>query len=390
MFALGHLAGLTIFFSEVRRATIINLSNYQNIITYIKLQITQGNPKIVANVLFLGFAKRLGSYIQAICTSVKKLKTKRVIYMNNKLVDYCKNAAEVTSTQVEKVLEFLIKEECTVPFVARYRKEATGNLDETKIRLIQKLHDEYIEKEKRRAFILETLDGMGVLTAELRSTTECAQTLTELEDIYAPYKSKRKTKATIARENGLESLANLIFTSNKTIEVLESEFFKTEKINTFEDALEGAKHIIIEKISHNTKVKEALRTLYLGSGQFTTLERKDAKENKAYLNFKDYFNFSEPLKNLFSPKSSHRFLAMSRGESLKILSLSIKVDFEEVKTIIEEIVIPSSSSLGCLNIVKDCVEAAYKKHMHLSIECEYLSELKKLQKKLRSRFLVLI
>ncbi|OFZ70561.1 MAG: hypothetical protein A2451_01775, partial [Bdellovibrionales bacterium RIFOXYC2_FULL_39_8] len=294
------------------------------------------------------------------------------------VVDFVAVKSQISKNQIQQVLKLLFEEQCTVPFIARYRKEVTGNLDETQIRLVEELYNEYNETEKRRKFILETLEKMEVLTPELARIVTKAETLMELEDIYAPYKSKKKTKGMIARENGLEPLAVEIIETAKTIKQLEQAFVPTEKVATWEEALEGAKHIIIEKVVHGENVKSGLRELYKSEAMFTSALKKDANQITDYLKFKDYFEFAEPVKNLYSPKASHRFLAMRRGMLLKVLKVSIDVDDKRAIELAQKTVVMRGREQGCLPTIMDCVSKAYKASLHTSVELEIMAELRKI------------
>ncbi len=294
------------------------------------------------------------------------------------VINYIEVKSQISKAQIQQVLKLLIEEQCTVPFIARYRKEVTGNLDETQIRKIEELYNEHNEIEKRRKFILETLEKMEVLTPELSKIVAKAETLTELEDIYAPYKSKKKTKGAIARENGLEPLALEIIETSKAIGELEKLFVPTEKVANWEDALEGAKHIIMEKIVHGDNVKSNLREMYKNEAMLSSSVKKDAKDISDYLKFKDYFDFSGPVKLLFSPKSSHRFLAMRRGMLLKILKVSLEVDNEKALEIVKKVVVFRGKEQGCLPVLMECVNKAYKTSLHVSVELEIMTELRKI------------
>lgn len=295
--------------------------------------------------------------------------------MEQPITNYCSKKTNLNFKNCESVLKLLFEENCTVPFIARYRKEATGNLDETQIRAIENFYNEYIEIEKRRAFILSNLEKQESLTIDLKKIITAASTLAELEEIYAPFKSKKKTLAQKAHELGLTPLANEILTTTKTIDQLKKDFKATDLVKTWDEALEGAQYIIIEKIAFNLEIKEHLRIFYKNNGNITSKVKKSAKEIKDYLKFKDYFEFSEPILKLLIPKNSHRFLAMIRGKNQKILKVSLEADFDEALSIVKKYA-PIKNNLGLYKTLLNCAETALKKNLHPSFENEFLSELK--------------
>ncbi|MCF8060848.1 MAG: hypothetical protein K9K67_16205, partial [Bacteriovoracaceae bacterium] len=246
----------------------------------------------------------------------------------------------ISAKQVAATLILLLKEDCTVPFITRYRKEMTGGLDEEQIRAIQSAYEEYIEREKRRAYILDTLEKMEVLTPELKLKVQTAETLNLLEDLYAPYKSKKKTKGQLAEEAGLGNLANLIITGQKTIEELEADaksFLNPDKkFPTWDDCIKGAQSILMETFAHDTDIKETLRKDYWREAKLVSSKRKDAEKIKDWEKFKDYFEFSQPISELTNPKTAHRFLAVRRGMTLKVLKVDVEYEIESVVGLIEK------------------------------------------------------
>jgi uncharacterized protein len=295
--------------------------------------------------------------------------------MNKEIIDYCSRKTHLPFKKVESVLKLMIEEDCTVPFIARYRKEVTGNLDETQIRLVENIHGEYQEIEKRRLFIMEKLHKDEVLTPELKNMIQKAETLSQLEDLYAPYKSKRKTKAQAAKEMGLEPLALELFSSKKNLDQFENEFRANDKVKTFDEALEGINFILIEKIIQTPELKNKLLELYKNSALLVSKVKKGSDKEKEYLKFKDYFDFSEPVKKLFSPKSSHRFLAMVRAKGLKILRLSMEVDMDRALGIVLRSALPVNKG-GCYGHIKSLAEIALKKSLNVSVEAEIMTQLK--------------
>ncbi|MBF0313461.1 MAG: helix-hairpin-helix domain-containing protein [Oligoflexia bacterium] len=292
-----------------------------------------------------------------------------------KVIDYCEKIASIAAFQVEKVLDLIVKQQCTVPFIARYRKEVTGNLDEVQIRNIHSAYEECLEIEKRRLYITEAIRKMEALTPELEKDIRSAQTLEQLEDIYAPYKSKKKTKAMIAREAGVLPLAEEILASKKSLSELAKEWQLPEGIPDFVSALAMAKDIIIEKVAHHVELKEELRQDYWEKAILHSTMRTKGAEVDDYLNFKDFFDFKEAIKNLKIDKNSHRFLAMKRGMTQKVLKLEVEYDEELAKAIVQRYFL--TNTLGCIEVIKECIAYAYKDYIHPSLDLEIKTELKK-------------
>ena len=207
----------------------------------------------------------------------------------------------LNARSVMSVLNLILNEQCTVPFIARYRKEVTGNLDEIQIRAIHESYDNYIEREKRREYILDAIKKMEQLTPELEKKIKAAETINILEDLYAPYKAKKKSKGMVAKEAGLEPLANIILGTAKTKHELKEEFKDTLnkpefKINSFEDAYSGAFDIIIEMMAHDVETKETLRNDYWKDAVLKSTKRDKAEEeDKEWMKYKDYFDFSQKI-----------------------------------------------------------------------------------------------
>lgn len=230
------------------------------------------------------------------------------------------------------VLE-LAAEGATVPFIARYRKEKTGNLDEVQIRSVIEANDTFQEIIKRKAFLLKEIAEQGNLTEEIKKRIELSWDLGELEEIYRPFKKKKKTKATIAREAGLEPLANWLWDvghgtvkEDMTMEVKAKNFLNPDqKIQTYEDALKGAQDILVEKIANDADLRAKVQKNYFDSGKVIA---KAAKGFKPHSKYDMYKEFEEPVKNLLETKSSHRYMAMRRGWQEEELSLDVKGDDE--------------------------------------------------------------
>src|SRR6201987_4657123 len=212
----------------------------------------------------------------------------------------------------------------TVPFIARYRKEATGNLDEVQIRAIEEKLAYFRDLLDRRATILASIAEQGKLTDELKARIEATLDKSELEDLYLPYKPKRRTKATIAREKGLEPLAKYLWAQQPAAEplaVLAPRFVNAELgVATVEEALEGARHIVAEWISEDANLRKALRQFMFDEGTVISRKMTDAVDEQE--KFKMYYEYSEPVKTI----PSHRMLAIRRGETESILYFLIKLE----------------------------------------------------------------
>jgi uncharacterized protein len=224
----------------------------------------------------------------------------------------------VQINQVNAVLS-LLEEGGTVPFIARYRKERTGSLDEVAIGAIKDRKERLEELEKRRATILKSIDEQGKLTSELKKQIEQAQTLNVLEDLYLPYKPKRKTRASMAREKGLEPLADLLWQQSKeNPEQMAAAYLNQEKgVEIVEDALQGARDILAERINEDAAIRQNIRKLFQQEAMITSRVIK-GKEKEAE-KYKDYFDWSEPIKKI----PSHRLLAIRRGEKEMFLIVDI-------------------------------------------------------------------
>lgn len=298
-------------------------------------------------------------------------------------IAYAASSTNINARQVMAVLNLAVVEECTVPFISRYRKEHTGGLDEVQIRNICDSYNEHLEIEKRRDYIIETITKMEKMTPELEKKIKTASTLNQLEDIYAPYKSKKKTKATIAKEAGLEPLAKLLLTSPMSLEEIKtkhaSEFVgKSDKITTFEDAVKGACDILIEDFAHDTEIKEELRQTYWKSGKIVSEKKSDAESIKEFDKFKDFFEFSEPIEALKNPKSSHRYLAMRRGMTLKVLKVEVEKITETALSLLQDNYFPKDKKIGNRDLVEKCAVRAYEYAIHPSLDLEIKTELKKI------------
>lgn len=268
------------------------------------------------------------------------------------------NSKDVTATVN------LLDEGATVPFISRYRKEVTGSLDEVQIAQIRDEIERLRQLEQRRESILKSIESQNKLTEELREKIMAAETLSKLEDLYLPYKPKRRTKATIAREKGLEPLAQFILEqkSNQVFEEAE-KFISTEKeVPSVLEALQGARDIIAETISEDAGVRESMRELFKKSATIKSKLIKGKEEEGE--KFKDYFEWEEKLMTC----PSHRLLAMRRGEKEDILILDITVDNDEARDLVERRIITSRGESA--NQIKEAIEDGYKRLLQPGIEAE--------------------
>lgn len=270
----------------------------------------------------------------------------------------------IDKKQVASTLE-LLGAGGTVPFLARYRKEATGGLDEVQIINIKNLNGEFEELESRRAFILKTIDEQGKLTPELKRKVENATVISQLEDIYLPYKPKRKTRAMAAKERGLEPLALLIFEQKSNAINIEAQAFINDEsgVNTSEEAIAGALDIIAEIISEDENARSGLRNIFKHSALIISKVRSGKKE--AGEKYKNYFEWSEPLMKC----PSHRLLAMRRGENEDILNLDIAPAFTDAINSLERLFLKNNNQ--CSVLVKRAIEDSYKRLLQPAMESEY-------------------
>ncbi len=270
---------------------------------------------------------------------------------------------KIDSKSVTATIE-LLDEGGTIPFISRYRKEATGSLDEVQIMQIRDEIERLRQLEQRRDSILKSIDSQNKLTPELKEKILAAETLNKLEDLYLPYKPKRRTKATIAKEKGLEPLAQLILEQKNNSILDEAEKFVSEEkeVASASDALQGARDIISEIMSEDAIIRENMRELFKRTA--TIKSRLIKGKEEAGEKFEDYFEWEEKLMNC----PSHRLLAMRRGEKEDILILDITVDTEEALAIAEKKMILSRGEAA--NQIKEAIEDGYKRLLQPSIEAE--------------------
>ena len=286
--------------------------------------------------------------------------------MNENIINNISNELNIKTEQAKTVLK-LLEEGNTIPFIARYRKEATGALDEEQIRKINEVYEYQVNLLKRKEDVIRLIDEKGLLTDEIKNNIMNAKKLVEVEDIYAPYKEKKKTKATEAIKNGLEPLAKIIMSFPTTFNDESVKKFLNDNVKTIDDAITGAKYIIAEWISDNAYYRKWIRSYFFKNGVITSkLKKKDADANKTY---EMYYDFTEPVKHI----KPHRVLAINRGENEKILSVNIEVNNEEVLSYLESKIIKKDSPVK--PYVIDAIKDSYKRLIFPSMEREIRSEL---------------
>lgn len=286
--------------------------------------------------------------------------------MNEDIINDIKDELNIKAEQAKTVLK-LLEEGNTIPFIARYRKEATGALDEEQIRKISEVYEYQVNLLKRKEDVIRLIDEKGLLTDEIKNNIMNAKKLVEVEDIYAPYKEKKKTKATEAIKNGLEPLAKIIMSFPTTFNDESVKKFLNENVKTVENAITGAKYIIAEWISDNAYYRKWIRSYFFKNGIITSkLKKKDLDTNKTY---EMYYEFSEAVKHI----KPHRVLAINRGENEKILSVNIEVNNEEILSYLESKIIKKDSPVK--PIVIDAIKDSYKRLIFPSMEREIRSEL---------------
>ena len=262
----------------------------------------------------------------------------------------------------------LLEDGATIPFIARYRKEATGGLDEVEIAAISAESEKFDELVKRKEFVIEAIEAAGALTDELKARIENSWDATEIEDIYLPYKQKKRTRATIAREAGLEPLAKIIMAGNcNDIEGMAMRYVN-DKVESAEDAIKGAQDIIAEWVSESEAARNAVRRLFDREAVITSHVVKGKEEEAA--NYRDYF---EKLYKL-SRCPSHALLAMRRGEAEKLLKVNIEIDDDEAVERLEKIFVKSDNKTA--DIVRQAVKDGYKRLLMPSIETEFAHQSK--------------
>ena len=254
----------------------------------------------------------------------------------------------------------------TIPFIARYRKEVTGNLDEEQIRSISEVYEYQVNLLKRKEDVIRLIDEKGLLTDKIKTEIMNASKLVEVEDLYRPYKEKKKTKATEAIKNGLEGLAKIILSFPKELYAVDK--FLNDNVKTKEDAIEGAKYIIAEYISDNAYYRKWIRNDIYNNSKIVTKKKKNAVDEKKV--YEMYYDYSEDVKYI----KPHRVLAVNRGEKEGVLSVSLEYNKEYIYNYLEKKLIKDENS-ECAVYVKDAIVDSYKRLIGPSVEREIRSEL---------------
>ena len=282
--------------------------------------------------------------------------------MNKQQIQIISNSVGVMTHQVQNTIN-LFDEGGTVPFIARYRKEATGSLDEVQILDIKELWTKLKDAEKRREGIIKSIEEQGKMTPELLNKLQNAYYLQELEDLYLPYKQKRKTRATIAIEKGLEPLAKVIFEQKESNISVRAKAFLTDKVANIEEALQGARDIIAEWVNENVDARNAVRKVFEREAfVYAKVKKNKAEEGAKY---RDYFDFNEPLKKV----PSHRLLAIRRGEEEGFLSVTISPDEDNALGALDRIFLRGLPEAK--KEVETALTDSYKRLMKPSIENEF-------------------
>lgn len=281
------------------------------------------------------------------------------------LLPYIIKHTQLPEKGIQNTIE-LLNADCTIPFISRYRKERTGNLDEVQVGAIVQFKEQYEALDKRKKAIIKAVDEQGVLTAELKQKFEKAEDLTKLEDLYLPFKKSKKTKAEVARKNGLEPLAKIIMAQrDDNIEFTASKYLNAT-IENEDDALEGARHIISEWINERTDIRSSIRSQLARFAIISTKVIGTKKDDEKAQKFRDYFDWSEPLNKC----PSHRLLAILRAESEKFIRVKIELDDERLLDRIENRIIKTNNA--CAKQIELALADAYKRLLFPSLSNELL------------------
>lgn len=283
--------------------------------------------------------------------------------------DFIKKSLPISDKSINATLQ-LLREDCTIPFISRYRKDATGNLDEVQIEQISKLSKQFDELIKRKTSILKSIEEQDSLTPELKKRIEESYDLLDLEDLYLPYKKKRKTRADSAQEKGLEPLAKIIMSQNATdVQYLASKYLN-DQVASEQEALQGARDIMAEWINENGYVRKNLRRLFERKAIIVSKVVKAKKEEEASQKFSQYFDWQESINRI----PSHRLLAMLRAEAEGFVKTKIEVNKDEALEFIEKTIIKSNNE--CADQVYLALEDSYKRLLEPAISNETLQEAK--------------
>lgn len=284
--------------------------------------------------------------------------------MNNNIIKEIAIELNIKEIQVENTLK-LLSEGNTIPFISRYRKEATNNLDEEQIRSISNVYNYQVNLLKRKEDVIRLIEEKGLMNDELKLKIMNSNKLVEVEDIYRPYKEKKKTKATDAINNGLEPLAKIIMSFPNTIDASK---FINDKVKNEDEAFEGACYIIAEWISDNANYRKWIRNYFFRNGIINTKIKKNAVDEKKV--YEMYYDYNEPVKMI----KPHRILAINRGEAEKILTVNIDVNVDDILSYIESILIKNKTSISYKYVIES-IKDSYKRLIAPSIEREIRSDL---------------
>ena len=286
-------------------------------------------------------------------------------------IQFIQQNISIQEKQINAVLQ-LLSEDCTIPFIARYRKDKTGNLGEVEIEQIQKLSKNFDEIQKRKESVLKSIEEQEKLTPKLRAKIEQSFDLQEIEDLYLPFKKRRKTKADAAKEKGLESLAKIIMAqkNNGDIEQTAQNYLNKE-VSSVEEALQGARDIIAEWINENIFIRKNLRRVFQRKAVISSKVVKTKKEEEEAQKYAQYFDWNEPLNKI----PSHRLLAMLRAEKEGFIKVSIDIDKDEILTFMEGSLVKTASP-SCAEQIILAAQDAYKRLLEPSISNEILQEAK--------------
>ena len=284
-----------------------------------------------------------------------------------------KEELKVEKWQVEAAVK-LIDEGCTIPFISRYRKEATGSLNDEQLRDLHERLTYLRNLEEKKEQVLGSIEEQGKLTEELKEKILAAQTLVVVEDLYRPYRPKRKTRASVAKAKGLEPLADYILAQDAQAPLLEaaaayvtgSDAEEDKKVATPEEALQGAKDIIAESISDNADYRIYIREATMEEGVVTST----AKDEKAQSVYEMYYNFEEPVKKI----AGHRVLALNRGEAEKILTVKVNAPVERIRRYLEKMTVTAENPYTT-PVLQEVIEDSYERLIAPAIEREIRSKL---------------
>jgi yhgF like protein len=286
-------------------------------------------------------------------------------------IQFIQQNISIQEKQINAVLQ-LLSEDCTIPFIARYRKDKTGNLGEVEIEQIQKLSKNFDEIQKRKESVLKSIEEQEKLTPELRAKIEQSFDLQEIEDLYLPFKKRRKTKADAAKEKGLEPLAKIIMAQKNSGDIEQTaQNYLNKEVASVEEALQGARDIIAEWINENIFIRKNLRRIFQRKAVISSKVVKTKKEEEEAQKYVQYFDWSEPLNKI----PSHRLLAMLRAEKEGFIKVSIDIDKEEILTFMEGSLVKTASP-SCAEQIILAAQDAYKRLLEPSISNEILQEAK--------------